>query len=121
MFAMFFGLSLVDCTSSLTFLPFMGNFHPSYTTSYFVGMGVSALVPSVLALIQGAGRFKCVDKSNNVMTNVSFDYNSSLDSLSDSFTLSTNKTVTTQLLMYPEQVRVKSTYGDTICFKANKY
>lgn len=54
-----FLLSVVDCTSSVTFLPFMTRLRPQYLTTYFVGEGLSGLVPAVVALIQGVGVVHC--------------------------------------------------------------
>lgn len=54
-----FLLSVVDCTSSVTFLPFMMRLHPQYLTTYFAGEGLSGLVPAVVALIQGVGMVHC--------------------------------------------------------------
>lgn len=56
-------LSLVDCTSSVTFLPFMMQFPTKYITSYFIGEGLSGFLPGLLALAQGVGIAKCVDVS----------------------------------------------------------
>uniref|UniRef100_A0A8C5PKJ4 Riboflavin transporter n=1 Tax=Leptobrachium leishanense TaxID=445787 RepID=A0A8C5PKJ4_9ANUR len=55
-----FCLSLVDCTSSVTFLPYMTRLRPDYLTSYFVGEGLSGLMPALLALGQGVGVVACV-------------------------------------------------------------
>lgn len=67
---MFF-LSLVDCTSSVVFLPFMNTFKPGYMTSYYVGEGFSGLVPSLVALGQGVGQVECQNMSSvNMTTNV---------------------------------------------------
>jgi riboflavin transporter 2 len=55
---MFF-LSLVDCTSSVVFLPFMNTFKAGYMTSYYIGEGFSGLVPSLVALGQGVGQVEC--------------------------------------------------------------
>ncbi|XP_035263332.1 riboflavin transporter 2 [Anguilla anguilla] len=52
-------LSTVDCTSSVTFLPFMMRLKPQYLTSYFIGEGLSGLVPALTALIQGVGVVHC--------------------------------------------------------------
>lgn len=57
--ALSFLLSVVDCTSSVTFLPFMMRLRPQYLTTYFVGEGLSGLVPAVVALIQGVGVVHC--------------------------------------------------------------
>ncbi|CAL1540659.1 unnamed protein product [Lymnaea stagnalis] len=58
--ALQFCLALVDCTSSVAFLPFMSVFKPQYMTAYFIGEGFSGLIPSIVALIQGAGDMECV-------------------------------------------------------------
>ncbi|XP_006818333.2 solute carrier family 52, riboflavin transporter, member 3-like [Saccoglossus kowalevskii] len=55
-------LALVDCTSSVSFLAFMTVFSPMFMTSYFVGEGMSAFVPSILGLLQGSsGNPECVN------------------------------------------------------------
>lgn len=56
-----FFLSLVDCTSSVTFLPFMMQLPPEYITTYFIGEGLSGFVPGLVALGQGVGISKCVN------------------------------------------------------------
>ncbi|CAN0327921.1 unnamed protein product [Lampetra planeri] len=61
--ALTFFLSLVDCTSSVTFLPFMMRLQPGYMTSYYVGEGLSGLLPGLVALGQGAGFSTCVNVS----------------------------------------------------------
>ncbi|XP_055508221.1 solute carrier family 52, riboflavin transporter, member 3-A [Leucoraja erinacea] len=58
-----FFLSLVDCTSSVTFLPFMMRLHTRYMTTYFIGEGLSGFVPGLVAIGQGAGMIKCVNIS----------------------------------------------------------
>ena len=55
LFLLVFCLSLVDCTSSVLFLPFMGVFKDIYLNSYLIGEGMSGFVPSIAALIQGVG------------------------------------------------------------------
>lgn len=64
LFVLLFCVSLISCTSSVLYLPTMFRFRPAYTTAYFIGMGFSALIPSVLALIQGAGRVLCVETNS---------------------------------------------------------
>lgn len=66
-----FLLSVVDCTSSVTFLPFMMRLQPQYLTTYFVGEGLSGLIPAVVALIQGVGVVQC--KNATINANVSMD------------------------------------------------
>ncbi|GFS04843.1 solute carrier family 52, riboflavin transporter, member 3 [Elysia marginata] len=55
-----FFLALVDCTSSVAFLPFMFTLKAQYMTAYFIGEGFSGLIPSLVALGQGAGSMECV-------------------------------------------------------------
>ncbi|CAJ0590915.1 unnamed protein product [Cylicocyclus nassatus] len=61
LFVLLFGLALVDVISNVLFMPFMAKFHPSYLNAYFVGMGFSSLIPSILALIQGTSTYECVE------------------------------------------------------------
>ncbi|XP_054620508.1 riboflavin transporter 2 [Dunckerocampus dactyliophorus] len=56
-----FFLAAVDCTSSVTFLPFMMRLQRQYLTTYYIGEGVSGLLPAVVALIQGVGVVHCVN------------------------------------------------------------
>ncbi|XP_074841658.1 solute carrier family 52, riboflavin transporter, member 2 [Carettochelys insculpta] len=54
-----FLLALGCCTSNVTFLPFMYRFPQPFIRTFFVGQGLSALFPCVLALAQGVGRLEC--------------------------------------------------------------
>ncbi|XP_055731936.1 solute carrier family 52, riboflavin transporter, member 2-like [Salvelinus fontinalis] len=54
-----FVLALVCCTSNVTFLPFMFRYPPQYIRTFFVGQGLSALFPCVVALGQGVGKLEC--------------------------------------------------------------
>uniref|UniRef100_A0A452T0B1 Riboflavin transporter n=1 Tax=Ursus maritimus TaxID=29073 RepID=A0A452T0B1_URSMA len=56
-----FFLALVDCTSSVTFLPFMSQLPTCYLTTFFVGEGLSGLLPALVALAQGSGLTTCVN------------------------------------------------------------
>ncbi|XP_011192935.1 solute carrier family 52, riboflavin transporter, member 3-A isoform X2 [Zeugodacus cucurbitae] len=47
--------ALTACTSSVLFMPYMGRFKEMYLVTYFVGEGLSGLLPSVVSLIQGIG------------------------------------------------------------------
>ncbi|XP_003757109.1 solute carrier family 52, riboflavin transporter, member 3-like [Sarcophilus harrisii] len=60
-----FILSLVDCTSSVTFLPFMANLPAHYMNTLFVGEGLSGLLPAIVALIQGSGTKTCAQVTNS--------------------------------------------------------
>ncbi|KAM9260238.1 solute carrier family 52, riboflavin transporter, member 3 [Cariama cristata] len=56
-----FFLALVDCTSSVTFLPFMMQLQPQYLTTFFIGEGLSGLIPALIALGQGSGVSSCAN------------------------------------------------------------
>ncbi|XP_028309123.1 solute carrier family 52, riboflavin transporter, member 3-A [Gouania willdenowi] len=71
-FVLTFFLSLVDCTSSVTFLPFMTQLPAKYVSTYFIGEGLSGFIPGVIALAQGVGIAKCVNVSSNHSGQVSW-------------------------------------------------
>ncbi|KAJ0003689.1 hypothetical protein NQD34_008787 [Periophthalmus magnuspinnatus] len=68
-----FFLATVDCTSSVTFLPFMMQLKPEYLTTYYIGEGVSGLLPALVALVQGVGVVHCINstKISNQTSNTS--------------------------------------------------
>lgn len=57
-------LAIVCCTSNVTFLPFMFRYPPQYIRTFFVGQGLSALFPCMVALGQGVGKVECVETEN---------------------------------------------------------
>ncbi|KAJ6661527.1 hypothetical protein lerEdw1_014437 [Lerista edwardsae] len=57
--ALAFLLALASCTSNVSFLPFMYRFPPLFVRTFFVGQGLSALLPCVIALGQGVGQLEC--------------------------------------------------------------
>lgn len=59
--ALTFLLALACCTSNVSFLPFMYQFPPLFIRTFFVGQGLSALLPCVLALGQGVGQLECLN------------------------------------------------------------
>ncbi|XP_025083157.1 solute carrier family 52, riboflavin transporter, member 3-B-like [Pomacea canaliculata] len=69
--ALSFFLSFVDCTSSVAYVAFMASLKPVYLSSFFVGEGLSGLLPALMALGQGAGEIKCVNASSTSERNVS--------------------------------------------------
>ncbi|CAF1370264.1 unnamed protein product, partial [Didymodactylos carnosus] len=63
MLVLCFWLAVVDCTSSVTFAPFMSRYQPLYLNGLFTGEGLSSLLPALLAIIQGVGgESKCVQQ-----------------------------------------------------------
>ena len=73
LFVLTFFIALVGCTSSVLFMPFMGNFREIYLIPYFIGEGLSGFLPSVVALIQGVGGNPvCVAESENSTATVPY-------------------------------------------------
>ena len=59
-----FFLSLVDCTSSVVYLPYMAMFKPQYMTAFYIGEGLSGLIPGLVGLAQGVGGDPaCINRS----------------------------------------------------------
>ncbi|XP_006879475.1 PREDICTED: solute carrier family 52, riboflavin transporter, member 1-like [Elephantulus edwardii] len=58
-------LALACCASNVTFLPYLSHLQPPFLRSFFLGQGLSALLPCVLALAQGVGRLECPPTSSN--------------------------------------------------------
>ncbi|CAG2103133.1 unnamed protein product, partial [Medioppia subpectinata] len=65
LFAATFGLALLDCTSSLTFLPFMARFETKYLTPFLIGEGLSGFIPTLFALLQGVEQNECENAMNS--------------------------------------------------------
>lgn len=61
-------LSLVDCTSSVTFLPFLDRYEPIFINAYFLGESLSSLFPALLGIAQGVGRTSCIVGLNGTVT-----------------------------------------------------
>ncbi|KAF7691402.1 solute carrier family 52, riboflavin transporter, member 2 isoform X2 [Silurus meridionalis] len=57
-------LSIVCCTSNVTFLPFMFRYPSKYIRTFFVGQGLGSLFPCIVALGQGVGKVECVETEN---------------------------------------------------------
>uniref|UniRef100_A0A8C9WW28 Riboflavin transporter n=1 Tax=Sander lucioperca TaxID=283035 RepID=A0A8C9WW28_SANLU len=66
LFVLTFFLAAVDCTSSVTFLPFMMRLKTQYLTTYYIGEGVSGLLPALVALIQGVGVVHCMNSTQSL-------------------------------------------------------
>ena len=50
-----FFLAILDCTCTIVFLTYIGSFKGNYTTALYIGEGISSLLPSLFALLQGTG------------------------------------------------------------------
>lgn len=58
--ALGFCFAIVGCTSSVLFMPYMGRFREIYLITYLIGEGLSGLLASIMALIQGIGAPECI-------------------------------------------------------------
>lgn len=54
-FSCVFCLAILDCTCTIAFLTYIGNFKGNYITGLYIGEGISSLLPSLFALMQGIG------------------------------------------------------------------
>ncbi|KAK7485469.1 hypothetical protein BaRGS_00023279 [Batillaria attramentaria] len=61
--ALSFSLALTDCTSSLAYTAYMATLKPHYMPTFFLGEGLSGLLPALMALGQGAGEIVCVNST----------------------------------------------------------
>ncbi|CAD5220666.1 unnamed protein product [Bursaphelenchus okinawaensis] len=59
-----FFVGVVSVLSDVLFMPYMRNLPKMYFNSFFVGMGMSALVPSIFSIIQDAHSYECVHIPN---------------------------------------------------------
>lgn len=57
-------LSLLDCTSSVTFADYIQRFRKEFTNSLFLGESLTSIVPSLLAIAQGNGQLYCISFMN---------------------------------------------------------
>ncbi|KAL0109767.1 hypothetical protein PUN28_013437 [Cardiocondyla obscurior] len=65
--------ALVGCFSSVLFMPYLRNFDHVYIVSYFVGEGLSGVLPSIVALIQGVGERETCDILTNTTKIISLN------------------------------------------------
>lgn len=71
LFILTFFNALVGCFSSVLFMPYLRNFGEQFLVSYFVGEGLSGVLPSMIALVQNIGEtFEC-EISKNITLNSS--------------------------------------------------
>ncbi|CAF1031628.1 unnamed protein product [Adineta ricciae] len=63
-----FFLSLLDCTSSITFADYMHRFRKEFTSAIFLGESLTSILPSLLAIAQGNGQIHCIQSANGTNT-----------------------------------------------------
>ncbi|KAL8606106.1 hypothetical protein ACOMHN_032113 [Nucella lapillus] len=69
--ALSFFLAVMDCTSSVAYVAFVSALKPVYLSSFFIGEGLSGLLPAMMALGQGAGDIVCKNGTSVQERNVS--------------------------------------------------
>jgi riboflavin transporter 2 len=71
-FSCVFCLAILDCTCTIVFLTYVGNFRGNYITGLYIGEGISSLLPSLFALMQGTGDDESEAKSctNGTVTTI---------------------------------------------------
>lgn len=65
LFILAFFLSLLDCTSSVSFADYVHRFRKEFTSTLFLGESLTAILPSLLAIAQGDGQLTCIPSTNN--------------------------------------------------------
>lgn len=63
-----FVFALVGCVSSVLFLPYIGKFKEVYLVTFFIGEGLSGLIPSVVGLGQGTNGDPICKETNDTET-----------------------------------------------------
>ncbi|CAF1411591.1 unnamed protein product [Rotaria magnacalcarata] len=63
-----FSLSLLDCTSSISFSDYIQRFRKEFTNTLFLGESLTSILPSLLAIAQGNGRIQCIQTINGTTT-----------------------------------------------------
>lgn len=59
-----FFLSLLDCTSSISFADYLHRFRKEFTNTLFLGESLTSILPSLLAMAQGNGQIHCIQTIN---------------------------------------------------------
>ncbi|KAH7721201.1 Protein Y47D7A.16 [Aphelenchoides avenae] len=55
-----FVFGIVSNTSDVLCMPYLSKFHTRYLVGYFIGIGVSEMLPSLMAIAQGTSNYECV-------------------------------------------------------------
>ncbi|CAF2774851.1 unnamed protein product [Rotaria sp. Silwood2] len=63
-----FFLSLLDCTSSVSFADYIQRFRKEFTSALFLGESLTSIIPSILAIAQGNGQLYCIPSINGTNT-----------------------------------------------------
>ena len=68
-----FFLSLLDCTSSVSFADYIQRFRKEFTSTLFLGESLTAILPSLLAIAQGNGQLRCVIVNGTNRTDAEYE------------------------------------------------
>lgn len=67
LFIICFFMSGASCISQVLYLPFMANYNPNFMPAFYIGEGLSGLLPSMLSLVQGVGeKSGCINTTETV-------------------------------------------------------
>jgi riboflavin transporter 2 len=66
LFVLAFFLSLLDCTSMVTFSDYLTRFRTKFTSALFLGESLTTILPSLLAIAQGNGQAQCIPSEQNI-------------------------------------------------------
>ena len=59
-------LAISDCTSTILFLPFVALYPTAYISALYIGEGLSGVVPSLWALVQGSPSRECSQTGSHI-------------------------------------------------------
>jgi riboflavin transporter 2 len=68
-----FFLSLLDCTSSVSFADYLQRFQKKFTSTLFLGESLTAILPSLLAIAQGNGQIHCIQLNGTNITEAVYE------------------------------------------------
>ena len=63
-----FFLSLLDCTSSVSFADYIQQYQSRFTNALFLGESLTSIIPSLLAISQGNGQLRCLPSNQTNQT-----------------------------------------------------
>ncbi|KAI6226741.1 Riboflavin transporter [Aphelenchoides besseyi] len=58
--SMAFFIGILNISSEVIFMPYMCKFRAAYLPAYFIGVGLSSFIPSLVSIIQNASDYNCV-------------------------------------------------------------
>lgn len=73
LFILAFFLSLLDCTSSISFADYIYRFRKEFTNTMFLGESLTSILPSLLAIAQGNGQLHCININGTNQTEAIYE------------------------------------------------